>query len=78
MLDTTGELSIKTVELLLQQGFDFNSVIPNDATLFTAIVKRGDEALVERLIENGTNLNVADNNSWTPLMMAATMKHDEI
>src|SRR5690349_15124037 len=43
----------------------------NDPQQLLTAAQRGDEALVQRLIEAGLKVNYADNNGVTALMMAA-------
>ncbi len=67
---------LTTVQALLSvPQIDINAKKPDGVTaLIVATNKRKDD-VVKALIDHGANVNITDNNGWTPLMFAAEKGH---
>lgn len=83
-MDTNKELiiasengDIETVRQLLANGADANAMGPNSGALHCAVAN-GHREIVTLLLDNGSNPNTADNQSYYPIHLAAAYKHINI
>ncbi|RZJ70741.1 ankyrin repeat domain-containing protein [Flavobacterium sp.] len=71
----TGDL--ETVKQLLAKGADASAMGPNSGALHCA-ASNGHREIVRLLLENGSDPNIADNQSFYPIHLAAAFKRTEI
>jgi ankyrin repeat protein len=69
-----GLLAI-TQALLSAPAIDINAIKPDGVTALIIAASNGKDDVVKALINKGANVNLADNNGWTPLMFAAEKGH---
>lgn len=66
----SNEEALEAVKLAWELGNDVNAVDANGDTAMHGAVHRGANAIVQFLIEKGTNPDVVDTFGWTPLTIA--------
>ena len=59
---------VEAFEALINAGADVNMQNKYGETLLHIAIRRDRRAMVEKLLENNVDLNLADNPGWTPLM----------
>ncbi|GEM_PF-1070754 len=68
---------IETVKQMLAKGADASAMGPNSGALHCAAAY-GHREIVQLLLQNGANPNVADNQSFYPIHLATAYKHIDI
>lgn len=68
---------LETVKQMLAKGADASAMGPNSGALHCAAAN-GHREIVQLLLENGSNPNIPDNQSFYPIHLAAAFKHIKI
>jgi ankyrin repeat protein len=73
--DTTGRAkteaqAIEAIELLLDRGIDVNARTPDGRTALHGAALQGYDEVIEYLVSKGANLDLADEDGFTPLDVA--------
>ena len=68
-------LDSKPHSISLQNVNNINYLDNNGKTLFYCACQRNDEAVITKLIKFGANVNIGDNNFFTPLMVLTCLNH---
>jgi ankyrin repeat protein len=65
----TNEEALAAVKVALETGADVNAVDDRNETALHGAAYRGANEVVKLLVEKGANLNVKNENAWTPLVI---------
>jgi ankyrin repeat protein len=65
----TNEEALEAVKVALETGADVNAVDDRNETALHGAAYRGANEIVKLLVEKGANLNVKNENAWTPLVI---------
>ena len=66
----TNEDALEAVKVALDTGADVNAVDDRNETALHGAAYRGANEIVKLLVERGVQLNVKNENAWTPLVIA--------
>jgi ankyrin repeat protein len=78
LIDICRNKDIKTLQFLLNQGFDFKCQCSLDSQNYSAIHRTDDIEIINFLLENGFDVNDAASNGMTPLHLACSVSNTEL
>jgi ankyrin repeat protein len=70
--------SKKALDILLEAGVDINYINNLGVPLIINFIKVKSNSYVEKLILDKADLNIADNDRWTPLIWATSKRNKEV
>jgi len=71
LMESIAEGEIETMRILMRHEVNINEIFDDGFTALMHAVFRGNQTMVEALVDSGADMNIADHAGFTPLMHAS-------